>query len=199
MAVSTAQGGAKENIVSKISSHAAGYGVTNVFCVMSNELRTPGILYCPADLSTNRAMGALASMATNWGGFSPGNLSYFVEGDASDMYPKMIMIGDRNIGCVINGQTGNTALPNWGILPADSMNMQNAGYTQLAGPLGTALKQLPWAWTDGDSHQDSGNLGMADGSANQASLKGLMNAILDTKNALPKLPNGNTPIILDMP
>jgi prepilin-type N-terminal cleavage/methylation domain-containing protein len=195
MAVSTAQGGAMENITGQTSSHAAGYGVTNVFCVMSNELRTPTILHCPADFSMNNAVGAVATMATNWGSFGPGNLSYFVDGDASDAYPKMILIGDRNIGSVINGQTGNAALPNWGILPADSMNMQNAGYCEAAAPLGVTLKQLPWAWTDGDLHQDSGNLGMANGSVNQASLKGLMNANNDTINAKP----GYRKLVFNMP
>jgi len=193
MAVSTAQGGAMDNIVSRTSAHPAGYGVTNVFCVMSNELRTPKILYCPADLSTNKAVGIVASVATSWDSFGPGNLSYFVEGDASDKYPKMILIGDRNIGNVIGGKTSDTA--NFGTLPADSMNMQNAGYTTSTGVLGGPQKPLPWAWTDGDLHQDSGNLGMADGSANQTSLKGLMNAITDTRLAI----SGYTKIIVNMP
>ena len=197
MAVSTAQGGAMENIVSRSSARPAGYGVTNVFCVMSNELRTLKILYCPADLSMNNAVGAVASMATNWSAFGPGNLSYFVEGDASDKYPKVILIGDRNIGNVINGSSSDT--PNYGILPADSMNLQNAAYCQITGTLGPTQKPLPWAWTGGDLHQDSGNFGMADGSANQASLKGLANAITDTINALPVLSGNRHPVIFNMP
>ena len=195
MAVSTAQGGAMENIVSRSSARPAGYGVTNVFCVMSNELRTLKILYCPADLSMNNAVGAVASMATNWSAFGPGNLSYFVEGDASDKYPKMILVGDRNIGNVIGGKVSDTA--SFGILPADAMNMQNAAYSQVTGTLGARLKTLPWAWTDGDLHQDSGNLGMADGSVNQASLNGLKNAITDTINARPG--SGNAKIIVNIP
>jgi prepilin-type N-terminal cleavage/methylation domain-containing protein len=195
MAMSVNTWGAMENIVSQTSSHSLGYGVTNVFCVMSNELSTPKVLYCPSDLSMNTAVGAIATVATNWGAFGPGNLSYFVDGDATDKYPKMIMIGDRNIGSVINGQTGNTALPNWGVLPADSMNMQNAAYCEAVAPLGATLKQLPWAWTDADLHQDSGNLGMADGSANQASLKGLMNSINDTINSKPNYAK----LVLNMP
>ena len=77
---------------------------------MSNELITPKILYCPADLAR--------AAATNWAGFGTNGLSYFVEGDASDKYPKMILIGDRNVGNVINGGTGNTAAG--GVMPADS-------------------------------------------------------------------------------
>ena len=173
--------GAMGQIVSQTSHAADGYGVTNVFCVMSNELSTPKVLHCPADTSVVTTSGGVANAATNWGGFGPNGLSYFVEGDASDKYPKMMLIGDRNIGCVINGKTSDTA--NYGILPADGMNMQSIAYCQVSGTLGAQFKALPWAWTDGDIHQDAGNLGMADGSANQASLKGLMNAITDTISA----------------
>src|ERR1039457_2145670 len=48
MAVSTgfvgASGGAMENIYSAVSQAPNGYGVTNVFCVMSNMLNTPKVL-----------------------------------------------------------------------------------------------------------------------------------------------------------
>jgi len=200
-ALGSDKGGAMGQIVSRNNAHPDGYGVTNVFCVMSNELRTPKILYCPADFSPVNAMGGTtATVATNWGSFGPGNLSYFVEGDASDKYPKMILIGDRNIGNVIGGKTSDTA--NFGILPADSMNMQNAAYCDSTGVLGARQKPLPWAWTDDDIHQDSGNLGMADGSANQSSLKGLANAITDTKMAMSGYYNiGPNPgkIVINMP
>jgi prepilin-type N-terminal cleavage/methylation domain-containing protein/prepilin-type processing-associated H-X9-DG protein len=203
MAVSTAQSGAMENISSRNSSASAGYGVTNVFCVMSNQLRTPGVLHCPADVSKTSnptdigiSTGPVATAATNWAGFGPGNLSYFVEGDASDKYPKMILIGDRNIGNVINGKTSDTA--DYGVLPADSMNMMNRAYVNTTGVLGANQKPLPWAWTDSDIHQDSGNLGMADGSVQQASLNGLKLAITDTINGITSAPTYHK-IILNMP
>src|ERR1035438_4000193 len=51
MAVSTANGGAMENICSQSGGNApAGYGLTNVFCVMSNKLGTPKILHWPRDV-----------------------------------------------------------------------------------------------------------------------------------------------------
>ena len=203
MAISTAQSGAKENIVSATSSRAAGYGVTNVFCVMSNQLRTPKILNCPSDLSktalasdpVGTASGPIAAAATNWAGFGPSNLSYFVEGDASDKSPKMILIGDRNVGNTIAGRVSDTM--DLGILPADSMNMQNAACCQATGVLGATTKTLPWTWTDNDIHQSSGNLGMADGSVNQASLKGFAFAITNTINAWPG--TGVAKIIFNMP
>ena len=164
-----------------VNAHTAGYGVTNVFDVMSNELSTPKVLYCPADIApTSLAGSPPAVVATNWSGFGPGNLSYFVEGDAADKFPKMILVGDRNLGYVINGQSPDTT--DWGTLPANSMNMKNAAFCQ-NNMLGCTVKGFGWAWTDADIHQDAGNLGMADGSVVQASLKGLMNAINDTMNS----------------
>jgi prepilin-type N-terminal cleavage/methylation domain-containing protein len=191
-AVRTANGGAEENIVNAdyvmlvTGGAAMTYGVTNVFCVMSSELRTPKVLYCPAD--TTR------TAATNWAMVDNTGLSYFVEGDTAGNYPQMILIGDRNIGNVLGGQVGPGAMPFWGTLPADSMFIQNHAYTSSA-QVGATIKILPWAWTDSDLHQDSGNLGMADGSANQTSLNGLIKPINDTKNATP----AHVKIILNMP
>jgi prepilin-type processing-associated H-X9-DG protein len=201
MAVSTANGGAQENIYSAFSAAPNGYGVTNVFCVMSNELNTPKVLYCPSDLSPATGpndtpgygvpiTGPVCSVATNWSVFGAGNLSYFVDGDASDNFPKMILTGDRNWG-----STGGSA----GV-PATSMNMLNGGYANSVGTLvsGKFVKPGIWQWTDADIHQDSGNLGMADGSVQQSSLGSLQKAIADTLNGWP-LPAGNKHIIVNMP
>src|ERR1019366_143127 len=148
------------------SAAVNGYGVTNIFCVMSNELNTPKVLYCPSDLSqtaippaqfvTGANAGPVCIVATNWGGFGNANLSYFVEGDATDKYPKMFLTGDRNWGNLPPASSST---------PASVMNMANGGYacTTGGGVVGKFVKTLPWEWTDLDIHQDSGNLGMADG------------------------------------
>ena len=214
-AVSTAKWGAMENIFTQNNpsvNPAAGYGVTNVFCVMSNELSTPKNLYCPSDISSTalpgdavgQATGPVCTVATNWGGFGPGNLSYFVEGNASDKYPKMMLIGDRNIGNLQNGAA--ITAPNFGVVPADSMNMMNNGYANTPIPgaaiqptIKTGFTTAGWGWTDSDIHQDAGNLGMADGSAQQASLRGLANALLDAVNARGSMGNNFKNTILNMP
>jgi prepilin-type N-terminal cleavage/methylation domain-containing protein len=211
-AVSTANGGAMENIWSQSGgSVQAGYGVTNVFCVMSNRLGTPKYLHCPADISPTTGpndtpgagfsvTGPICMVATNWAAFGPWNLSYFVEGNASDKFPKMMLVGDRNIGNLHNSAI--IAGGNIGTVPADSMNMVNGPYanspTSGANPQ-PIIKALGWAWTDPDIHQDSGNLGMADGSAQQASLRGLANAINDTVNARASLGILYKNTILNMP
>lgn len=71
------------------------------FQVMSNELNTPKILFCPTDGDARRCM------ATIWGpNSSPGpyiaftgdsNTSYFVGVDATDLMPNMPLAGDRNL------------------------------------------------------------------------------------------------------
>ena len=203
MAVSTANGGALENVSSLANCTAAlppaGYGLTNVFCVMSNRLNTPKVLYCPADFSKTALPseagayiqnGPIATAATNWSGFGPGNLSYFVEGDAQDKYPKMILTGDRNIG-----NRGAVA----GTVPATVMDVVNGPFGANAG---SAVKSVlpPWEWTDPDLHQDVGNLGMADGSVQQSSLGGLNNALKDTKDSWQGLKGaGRGNFILNMP
>jgi prepilin-type processing-associated H-X9-DG protein len=65
------------------------------FLVMSNELSTPKILFCPAETDRNRFI------ATNWN-INNSNISYFVGIDAKESSPGMILGGDHNL---INGAT----------------------------------------------------------------------------------------------
>ena len=63
---------------------------TDHFRVCSNELNTPRILLCPADIQIKAA--------TNWA-FASGdaNISYFVGTTASEERPQTIVLGDRNV------------------------------------------------------------------------------------------------------
>ena len=61
-AVSTLYNGAQEKLYTSAGGAAtAGYGLTNVFVVMSNELSTPKILYCPSDNGQGAATLARAA------------------------------------------------------------------------------------------------------------------------------------------
>ena len=160
MAVPQAQGGAMEGIRSAASTTGNPAGVTNVFLVMSNELSTARVLACPSDTYTS---------ATNWNqfGIEKGHLSYFVCADTSESYPQMILSGDRNIG--------TTATPGQ---PAPIMDF---GTNSASATGGAGVKLFPyntWAWTANDLHQKVGNLGMADGSVQQASVNGLTSALI---------------------
>src|SRR5208283_4519175 len=82
------QGGAMELV-------ATGNVAAN-FLVMSNELSTPKILHCPADLDH--------VCATNFTtGFGNKNISYFVGLDAADEYPQRMLSGDDDFAT--NGVT----------------------------------------------------------------------------------------------
>lgn len=133
MQVSVTNGGAMEVI-----------GAGNAYVLwqtMSNELRSPKILRCPADT------GRIA--ATNFSiGFSDANISYFVTLDAAETYPQMILDGDDNLQ--VNGKPVQP-----GIL--DFRTVTNI------------------AWTK-DRHHGCGNIGMADGSAQQTTSGGLNSA-----------------------
>ncbi len=58
------------------------------FQALSNELNTPKILVCPADVR---------QAAANFGRLQNQNLSYFVGLDADETQPQMLLDGDRNI------------------------------------------------------------------------------------------------------
>lgn len=86
MELSTNSGGAKEPLLEgKLSE---------VFLVVSNELCTPRILVCPADIRTS---------VTNWSQFNNRHLSYFIGIDATyntnfaDASMSRILFGDRNL------------------------------------------------------------------------------------------------------
>jgi prepilin-type processing-associated H-X9-DG protein len=107
--------------------------VVQTFLVMSNELSTAKILYCPAD--------AVRAPAMMFGGLGNSNISYFAGVDATnDSNPQAILAGDSDLEL-----RGTAAAP--GLLavgPRDPITW-------------TALRHGRW-----------GNLGLADGSVQQA-------------------------------
>jgi len=56
---------------------------------MSNELSTPHILLCPADVQR--------AFVTSFSGLKNTNISYFVGLDTQDTTPQMLLAGDRNL------------------------------------------------------------------------------------------------------
>jgi len=161
MAVSTASGGAEEKVWSAATTTGATqWGLTNVFMVMSNELSTPKILYCPSD-SVKNASIIFSNII--------GGTSFFVCGDASENYPQMILSGDRNIG---TAATSGTAA-----LSSNSTSSFSSSQTRWGSGFGNY-----WAWTATDQHQKAGNIGLADGSAQQVTIAGLYQALQNATN-----------------
>jgi prepilin-type N-terminal cleavage/methylation domain-containing protein len=107
MAVSTNQGGANEYMGNETSGNGTSshsQGIYNVFQVMSNELNTPKILYCPSDFdATKSAAGSFASANVSGQASTPflsaqSSVSYFVGVDTTDANPQMFLTGDHNMG-----------------------------------------------------------------------------------------------------
>ena len=158
MNVSTTYNGAKEKVASAnstVGTSTATFGLTNVFVVMSNELSTPKVLFCPSDNIRSTTTNFTALNSNNQ------NMSYFICGDAAETYPQMILDGDRNIGtsATQNSPANNT---NTITTPATFVWPQGANW---------------YAWTAVDMHLRVGNIGMADGSAQQVTVAGLQTAL----------------------
>ena len=142
MAVSVTNGGAMEL--------AATGNVAACFQVMSNELSTPKILRCPNDVCR--------TYATNFStGFSDANISYFVNQDAAETYPQMIIVGDDNL--LVDGKPVQPGI----------LNLRT----------GSTI-----AWTK-DRHHGVGNIGLADGSAQQVTGDGLNSVVGLYTNGVP--------------
>jgi prepilin-type N-terminal cleavage/methylation domain-containing protein len=175
MAVSSTGGGAKELIYqgNANANVASDIGMTNVFNCMSNQLSTAKVLYCPSDSGHNASNSFCASFI---------NLSYFVDGDAADAYPQMILVGDRNMGTLNAAGTG----PAPSVLTSSSLTF--AENPSVGTPAGSQA-----SWTATDLHQKNGDLGLADGSAQQVSVSGLQTAILNGTNGPQGKPAYNMP------
>ncbi len=79
---------------------------------VSNELKTPKVLHCPADKQQTEAKSFSQ-------GFSDANISYFsyfFSLDATEMYPQMILDGDDNLA--VNGVPVKPGILNLGTTSA---------------------------------------------------------------------------------
>jgi len=173
MAVATAQGGALEYTArGGAAPSAANYQPWQNFLVMSNQLSTPKVLYCPSDSIASPAH----SVGTNWTGFvingAAGqniNLSYFVGGDAVETDPSMLLSGDCSIG---SGGTSSTTYGAGRIVTS----VQNGTY--ISGGIST------FAWTQSDLHGGTGNIQMSDGSAQSVTINGLKQLAINGTNTV---------------
>ena len=154
------------------------------FMVMSNELSTPKVVYCPSD-SYHTAAGTNFNLSFAGANANPptavatiGTVSYFVNANGTEADPQIILTGDENIGSV--GATGASS-------PASYQFGATAGNAATTAQLlgGTAWNGNPWwAWTQNEMHQKSGNLGLADGSVQSVSIGGLHTALLNSTNSM---------------
>lgn len=147
------------------------------FAVLSNEVSTPKVLYCPADSETPTktertvfgrysgvpvnnpttitASGNITGVAIADVYWNNEGCSYFIGLSSVEEQPQRFLAGDRNITALNN--TTQLLLTQANL--ANGQNMDNANY----------------GWTAG-THQDAGNVGLSDGSVQQFTDVGLQDA-----------------------
>jgi competence protein ComGC len=129
------------------------------FLILSNELCTPKILFCPAETNPQRRMASIFAPtlppAANAGTFpftETNSLSYFVGVDAEETNPATVLTGDDHFS--LNG-----AKPSRGLLPLAT--------------------NAPVEWRD-ERHPKQGYVALADGSVQGFSSSALRNALANT-------------------
>lgn len=150
MGVSVTNGGSMEM--------ASTGNVVQSFLVMSNELSTPQILHCPADIS-HMETDAFTGLASY-------NLSYFVGVNATnEVNPQMILSGDANFE--ISGVAVKSGLAK---IPAN---------VDVAWSSGRHTSYDAHFWTRARD-KFVGNIGLADGSVQQLTTDGLQKSFQQT-------------------
>jgi prepilin-type N-terminal cleavage/methylation domain-containing protein len=119
-------------------------GVFGIFAVMSNELNTPKILYCPSEANGNIVQATVFgnTVGTTTGFNSDSYASYFVGVDANETLPSMMLTGDHNLG--------------WGA-------NQNTVSQFISAGTNSTWATTAIGWQD-NQHAKAGNVGLSDGS-----------------------------------
>jgi prepilin-type N-terminal cleavage/methylation domain-containing protein/prepilin-type processing-associated H-X9-DG protein len=166
-----ASGGADNHVGYRTltASQLTSRGVFGIFLVMSNQLATPKVLFCPAEYETSSRQAATTFANAGTQG-SVGkipctndlNVSYFVGVDAQETMPRMLLTGDHNLG---NGNPPMTAY----------LSAPATGSPFLA--LGTNYPSAGGVGYMDNMHARRGNVGMADGSVEYFSRSNLQDAL----------------------
>ena len=157
-------------------------GVFSMYLVMSNELATPKILFCPAEYQTTRLAASTFTGAAAGGGATPPgtvyyindfNCSYFVGIDAQDINPGMFLMGDHNMGNCVGG---NAPTPSGGGPGSGTIYGDNQPNFQVVGS-GAPADPNNWVgWAD-NMHMKLGNVALADGSVTTFTKSALQSAL----------------------
>jgi prepilin-type N-terminal cleavage/methylation domain-containing protein len=159
--------GNRDTTKAGVNAQRDNRGVFGVFEVMSNELSTPKILYCPSEFESGGG-GSLRSSATVFAGtvsttsqlpyVSDLKVSYFIGIDATDTYPAMFLAGDHNMGD--NNQNGPPTVTG---SPPNQTGFTGGGaaYCQVLGMVFTLGDIQYLGWMD-NQHQKQGNVLLSD-------------------------------------
>ncbi len=154
-----------------------------VFVALSNELATPKMVKCPSDSSRIAPSNFvdIVNLADFLRGAKNGAVSYFVNPDADETRPLVILAGDRNIT--------NTTL-NPGVGGGTAYNKQSPGLRW--NLMETTMKTTGWSTS---MHNGVGTILLSDGSVRRVSAAGLReqvkNSMIDHLLLFPYVPNKN--------
>ena len=144
---------------------AATGNVVATFQIMSNELSTPKILYCTSDKNH--------TWATNFTtGFSAKNISYFVGLETANTNQQIFLSGDDNF--IVDGGAVKSGL------------VQIAANANVSWASGRHVSYDAHFWTP-PHDKFVGNIGLADGSVQMVTTRGLQQAIQNTGLATNRL------------
>jgi len=203
--VSYTAGGAKEYVYTgnvAASGTPTAFNPAMVFMVMSNELSTPKVCSCPSDSYRNLNASQITNFSYN--GFvnctppnanglagaatKTGQASYFINADASEVDPQMILGGDENLG----NTTGANAAPTASYIsatPPTVTKAYNIGLAALpttttwaAATSDTAANAV--AFTANDFHQKTGNILLGDGSMQSVTISSLHQSMRNSTNTI---------------
>jgi hypothetical protein len=185
MSVPAAQGGSAE-----FKPVAPGQTSPSNFmhlAVMSNELSTPKVITCPSD---NYHSGSRIN-ASNWihvVRFAKNKAnSYIIGYDAQETFPQMILSGDRNI---TNNASGAQVTAIDAANPAASLGVGKwvrLGTNHVVGTTAAAVG----AGYNNNTHQNSGNIGLGDGSVQQVTTSRLREQLRNSGDGFNDVGIGN--------
>ncbi len=181
MSVTTNEGGVSDWLGT--SPNMLAVNTFRVFAALSNELATPKTVVCPSDsgrVAPSNFVG-MVNLADFAKGGKNGGVSYFVNPDADESRPQVILAGDRNIT--------NTTL-NPGVGGGTAYNKQSPGLKW--NLMDTTMKTTGWSTS---MHNGAGNVGLSDGSVQQVTGARLREQIKNSQEdhllLFPYVPNKN--------
>ncbi|MDR3455804.1 MAG: prepilin-type N-terminal cleavage/methylation domain-containing protein [Verrucomicrobiae bacterium] len=166
-----------------------------MFMVMSNELSTPKVCYCPSDSYGRTNASTFGYQGFIWGtapvapttkatSTDKGGLSYFINGDSTDTDPQMIVMGDGNIGLASGNNTPGAFAFDAASASAPTPSKQNQSEPFATGGVSWGTAANNWAWTANENHAKTGNIGLADGSVQGPTISGLHTAMANSTNTV---------------
>ncbi len=157
MSISTNDGGSAEYAVP--APGAAGVTTFRHFQALSNELATPKIVLCPSD-SLNRVQATnFTAHVNSLANAKKGNqwISYFIGLNADEGRPQMLLAGDRNL-------TNGTPKLDFNATVSIAVRLGGSKPTEQQSSGASAGTGAGW---NNNLHQNSGNIGLSDGSVQQ--------------------------------